>query len=266
MNLEGRTAIVTGASSGIGRATAIELARHGCNVAIAARRADRLAETASDCRRFPVDVFVRRTDVTAREECFALVGEVEQQFAPVDILVNNAGFALLDRIEDADIEDVRRMFETNVFGMFHCLQAQLPYMLARRRGTIVNVSSITGLMGTAGMGMYGATKFAVTGITEALRAEVIDRGIDVILVCPGTTESEFFMYADRDKIAAASRLIRGLEPEDVAKAIRKAIERGSQRRIVPFSAALYMKFKEMTPRPAHWLMRKVSALLERRKS
>lgn len=266
MRLEGRTAIITGASSGIGRATAIELARHGCNVAIAARRADRLADTASECRRFPVDVFVRRTDVTSRDDCFALIGEVEEQFAPVDILVNNAGFALLDPIENADVEDVRRMFETNVFGMFHCIQAQVPFMLARGRGTIVNMASIMGLMGTAGMGMYGATKFAVVGMTEALRNELIDRGISVILICPGTTETEFFLYAERGKIPAASRLIKGLRPEDVAKAIRKSIQRGSYRSIIPFSAALYMRFKEVTPRPAHWLMRRVSALLERRGS
>lgn len=266
MRLEGRTAIITGASSGIGRATAIELASRGCNVAIAARRADRLADTAVECRRHPVDVFVRRTDVTSREDCFALVEEVEEQFAPVDILVNNAGFALLDQIENADIEDVRRMVETNIFGLFHCIQAQLPYMLAREEGTIVNISSITGLMGYAGMGMYGATKFAVTGMTEALRDEVIDQGISVVLVCPGTTESEFFLYAERGKIPAASRLVKGLEPEDVARGICRAIERGTYRTIVPRAAALFMRFKELAPRTAHWLMRRVSAALERRGS
>lgn len=265
MKVHGSTAVVTGASSGIGRAIAIELASRGCNVAIAARRADRLSETATDCRQFPVDVFVRRTDVTSREDCFSLIEEVEAQFGPVDILVNNAGFALLDRIESADIEDVRRMFETNVFGMLHCIQAQLPFMLMRGRGTIVNISSITGLMGTAGMGMYGATKFAVTGMTEALRDEVLGRGLEVILVCPGTTESEFFLYAERGKIPAASRLVRGLDPEDVARATCYAIEKGSYRVIVPASARLYMRFKELAPRSAHWLMRKVSSVVERRK-
>lgn len=266
MKLKGRTAVVTGASSGIGRAIAIELARHGCNVAIAARRADRLADTASECRQFASDVFVRRTDVSVKEDCFAFIEEVEHQFAPVDILVNNAGFALLDRIEAADTDDVRRMVDTNIFGTLHCTQAQLPFMLARGRGTIVNMSSITGLMGNAGMGMYGATKYAVTGMTEALRDEVIDRGIDVVLICPGTTESEFFLYAERGKIPAASQLVKGLEPEDVARATRQAIERGTYRTIVPTSAAMYIRFKEIAPRSAHWLMRKVSAVLERRGS
>lgn len=266
MKLQNRTAVITGASSGIGKAIALELARNGCNVAIAARRADRLADTASECREHSVDVFVRRTDVTSRDDCFGLIEEVEEQFAPVDILINNAGFALLDRIESADIEDVRRMVETNIFGMFHCIQAQLPYMIGRGSGAIVNVSSIAGLMGYAGMGMYGATKFAVTGMTEALRDEVTDRGIEVLLVCPGTTESEFFLYAERGKIPAASRIVRGLAPEDVARATCRAIERGSYRTIVPRTAAAFIRFKELAPRPAHWLMRKVSAMLERRKS
>lgn len=266
MKLEGRTAVVTGASSGIGKAIALELARRGCHVALAARRADRLADTASECRRYPIDVFVRRTDVSSPDDCHGLIDEVEEQFAPVDILVNNAGFALLDRIDAADGEDARRMIETNFFGTFHCIQAQLPYMLSRGTGTIVNMSSITGLMGNAGMGMYGATKFAVTGMTEALRDEVIDRGINVVLICPGTTESEFFLYAERGKIPAASRLVRGLEPEDVARATCRAIERDSYRTIIPLTARLYIRFKEIAPRSAHWLMRKVSALLERRGS
>lgn len=266
MRLKGRTAIITGASSGIGRATAIELARNGCNVAIAARRADRLADTAAECRAFPVDVLVRRTDVTSREDCFGLVEEVENQFGPVDILINNAGFALLDHIENASEEDVRRMFETNVFGTLHCIQAQLPHMLARREGVILNVSSITGLMGYAGMGTYGATKFAVTGMSEALRDEVIDRGVKVLLVCPGTTESEFFLYAERSKIPAASRLVRPLEPEQVARAICRAIEAERYRTIMPLPALLLTRFKELAPRSAHWLTRKVSALLERRTS
>jgi uncharacterized protein len=266
VRLKGAGVLITGASSGIGRATAIELARAGCRVAVAARRADRLEETASRCREHGAEVLVRPTDVSRRDECFGLVTEVTSTFGSVDILVNNAGFALLDRIESADIDEVRRMIDTNLLGAFHCTQAVLPQMLERRDGTIVNVSSITGLMGYAGMGMYGATKFAMTGMTEALRDEVIDRGVRVILVCPGATSSEFFIHAEQNKIPAASRLVSRLAPEDVAKGIRKAIERERVRVIVPFAAHLYIRFKELAPRSAHYIMRKVSSALTRKGS
>jgi NADP-dependent 3-hydroxy acid dehydrogenase YdfG len=266
VRLRDAVVLITGASSGIGRATAIELARAGCRVALAARRVDRLEETASRCRESGGDVVVRPTDVARRDECFDLVAEVTSTFGNVDILINNAGFALLDPIESADIDDVRRMIETNLLGTLHCTQAVLPQMLERRHGAIVNVSSITGLMGYAGMGMYGATKFAMTGMTEALRDEVIDRGVRVILVCPGATSSEFFLHAEQEKIHAAARLVSRLGPEDVAKSIRKALERGTYRVIVPFAAHLYIRFKELAPRAAHYLMRRVSSAVTRKGS
>jgi NAD(P)-dependent dehydrogenase (short-subunit alcohol dehydrogenase family) len=134
VRLKGAVALVTGASSGIGRATAIELADAGCRVALAARRADRLEETAVRCREAGGEVLVRPTDVAKRQECFELVAEVTSMFGRVDILVNNAGFALLDRIESAHIDDVRRMIDTNLLGAFHCTQAVLPQMLERRDG------------------------------------------------------------------------------------------------------------------------------------
>ena len=137
-------------------------------------------------------------------------------------------------------------------------------MLARGEGTIVNVSSITGIMGFARMGGYCATKFAIIGMTEALRDEVLLRGVRVALVCPGTTETEFFVKAERGKMPGASRLILAVTPENVARAVCNAAEDGRYRRILPLFAMIYMRFKEFFPRLAHLLMRRVSALLERR--
>jgi short-subunit dehydrogenase len=118
-------------------------------------------------------------------------------------------------------------------------------------------------MGYARMGGYGATKFAVIGFTEALRNEVIGRGVRVALVCPGTTDTEFFTTAERGKMPGASRLIPAVKPERVARAIADAAEDGHYRRIVPAAAALYMRLKEIFPRLAHLLMRRVSAMLEK---
>jgi short-subunit dehydrogenase len=134
-----------------------------------------------------------------------------------------------------------------------------------RGGTIVNVASIAGIMGYARMGGYCATKFAVIGFSEALRDEVIGRGVRVQLVCPGTTETDFFVKAERGKMPGASRLILAVKPERVAHVVADAAEGGRFRRIVPWTAAVYMKFKELMPAAAHAMFRSASSLLERKR-
>jgi short-subunit dehydrogenase len=156
------------------------------------------------------------------------------------------------------------MMAVNYFGMVHCTQAALPGMLRREAGTIVNVASIAGMMGYAGMGGYGASKFAIVGFSEALRDEVMGRGVRVALVYPGTAETAFFVSAERGKMPAASRLIPAITAGRVARSICDAAEDGRYRRIVPLAAAIYMRFKELAPRLAHSLMRYVSAVLEKR--
>src|SRR5207253_8398817 len=134
-------------------------------------------------------------DVTSRDDCRRLIDAAGN----VDVLVNNAGFAVFDAIESAKPDDLQAMMQTNYFGAVWCTQAVLPQMLARRAGTIVNVASIAGIMGYARMGGYCATKFALIGFSESLRDEVLGRGVRVALVCPGTTETEFFVIAERGK-------------------------------------------------------------------
>ena len=260
MDLKGKTAVVTGASSGIGRAAALELARRGANVILAARSAEKLAAVADECRRLGVRAEVVTTDVTRRDDCVRLASTA----GAVDILVNNAGFAVFDPIESAHIDDLESMMHTNYFGAVNCTQAMLPGMLSRRSGTIVNVGSIAGLMGYARMGGYCATKFALVGFTEALRDEVIRRGVRVALVCPGTTETNFFVTAERKKMPGASRLMPAVRPEAVARAIADAAEDGPYRRVMPLLAAVYIKFKEIAPRLAHAVFRRVSSMLEPR--
>ncbi len=260
MKIKGKTVVITGASSGIGRAAAIEFARRGANVVLAARRTAQLDETAGACRRFGVSATAIGTDVTKRADCVALIAKAGN----VDVLVNNAGFATFDTIESAQAEDFEAMMNTNYLGTVHCTQAVLPQMLTRQRGAIVIVSSIAGLMGYARMGGYCATKFALVGFAEALRDEVMSRGLQVALVCPGTTDTEFFVKAERGKIPGASRLIITLSPERVARAICDSAEDGRYRRIVPFGAAAFMRLKEFFPRLAHALFRRVSSVMERR--
>jgi short-subunit dehydrogenase len=183
---------------------------------------------------------------------------------PPDVLINVAGYAVLDLIEDANPETLHDMMDTNYFGALWCIKAALPAMLERGNGSIINLASITGIMGVSRMGGYGATKGAMITLTEALRDEVIGRGINVSLVCPATTETEFFVRAEHDKVPAASRLLPSLTAEQVARAICDAAESGRYRSILPWHAAFYMRFKELFPRLAHLLMRSVSSLLEHR--
>lgn len=266
MELKGKIAVITGASSGIGRATAIALARKGCSVVLAARRREELEATAAACRQFGVRAEPIVTDVTDPRACSSLIDRAISTFGAVDLLVNNAGFAIFDPIVSARREDLHAMMETNFFGTVYCTQAVLPHMIERGSGAIVNVASIVGLMGYGMMGFYSSTKFAMVGFSESLRAEVGRQGVEVSLVCPGTTETDFFQSAERGKIPGASRLVPGIKPETVAEAIVRAAERGSYRKIVPSAAHLYIRFKEIFPRTAHMVMTRVSALIEKKGS
>jgi short-subunit dehydrogenase len=256
--LRGKTVVITGASSGIGRAAAIELARRGADVVLAARRREKLEEVAAACRALGVKATAIVTDVTVRDDCERLIAAVPR----VDILVSNAGFGIYDPIETAAARDLESMMQTNYFGAVYCTKAVLPQMLERREGTIVLVSSITGIMGYASMGGYCASKFALNGFAEALRSEVIGRGVRVSMVCPATTDTDFFVTAERDKMPGASRMMLAMKPEKVARAICDAAEDGRYRRILPLFAHVYMRFKEIFPRAAHVVMRRVSALME----
>lgn len=261
--LRGKVAVITGASSGIGRSTALEFARNGASVAVAARRREELEAVAAECRALGVRAVAIPTDVSSHDSASRLIAAVENELGPVDILVNNAGFAIFDGIENARPEDVEAMMQTNYFGTVYCTQAALSSMLKRRSGTIVNVVSIAGLMGFFRMGAYGASKFAMIGFSESLRDEVIGRGVRVAMVCPGTVETDFFKLAERGKMPAANRLILGISPERVARAVRRAAERGNYRIILPWSAAIFIKLKEMFPRSMHFLMRNVSRMIHR---
>lgn len=252
---------MTGASSGIGRAVAVELARRGAGLVIAARRAELLETVAAECRALGAACTPVVADVTHREDCARLIAAAPR----VDILVNNAGFAVFDAIETARPDDLESMMQTNYFGAVWCTQAALPRMLERGAGTIVNVASIAGMMGYARMGGYCATKFAMIGFTEALRDEVVGRGVNVMLVCPGTTNTAFFVKAERGKMPGASRLILAVKPERVARVVADAAEGGRAVRVVPWTAAVYMKFKALMPGLAHAMFRRASALLEKKR-
>ena len=261
VTLRGAKVVITGASSGIGRATAEAFAAAGADLVLAARRRSELEDVAKHCTDMGVSAYAVVTDVSDPDSCRSMIAEATRLLGSIDVLVNNAGFALYDRVESAEVDELRQMMDTNYFGALHCTQAVLPGMLERRKGSIIFVSSITGIMGFSAMGGYSATKFAMNGLAEALRDEVWDRGIRISIICPGTTNTEFFAKADRDKQPAASRMILAMRPEQVARAIVRAAQSGRYRTILPLTAMVFMRLKELMPRTAHFLMRRVSSLL-----
>lgn len=259
-----RVIIVTGASSGIGRATAIELAAPDVRLSLVARRSELLDEVATLCRARGAECLVIPEDVSDPLAGRRVADQTHAAFGRIDVLVNAAGFAILGALQDADEGDLRRMMDTNYFGTVGCTLAVVPTMIEQKSGTIVNVGSITGIMGVARLGGYSATKFAITGFTESLRNDLLDHGIRVSLICPGTTRTAFFESAEESLLPGADRLNPRLTAEQVARAIRRTIRRGTPRVILPWTGLLFMRFKEIFPRSAHFLMRTTSKLIERK--
>ncbi len=184
-----RTAIITGASSGIGESTARLLAREGYNVALAARRVDRLEKLAAEIGE---NSFAVPTDVTDPGACAALVARTVECFGALDVLINNAGLGLYAPIAEGDPEDWRKMFEVNVLGTLYTTRAAIRHMLERGSGDIVFISSVAGrrVPNTYGI-VYAATKHAITAIAEGLRMDVSAKGIRVMTIEPGLVRTEF---------------------------------------------------------------------------
>jgi len=194
--LHGSVAIVTGASAGIGRATALGLAAQGANVVASARRADRLAALAGEAAQLPGAVIPAASDVAVEADRERLVRETLERFGRIDILINNAGFGYASPIETTPLQQIRANFETNLFGAVDLMQRVIPSMRQQRRGTIVNVSSVAGVIARPLSAIYDSTKHAMEAISTGIRREVSGFGIKVIVIQPGFVETEFKAVSD----------------------------------------------------------------------
>jgi NADP-dependent 3-hydroxy acid dehydrogenase YdfG len=222
LTLAGKTVVVTGASSGIGAATARLLAQQKCNVVLAARREDRLKGLATELGEGALAV---PTDVTDPAACQALVSRAIGDFGSLDILVANAGLGLYGSFAEGEPEDWRRMFEVNVLGVLYVTRAAVRHMLGRGSGDVVFISSLAGRRVPRADGtVYAATKHALTAVAEGLRMDVHDRGIRVIKVEPGLVRTEFpeSSYPSAREYYA-QRAYSPLEAEDIAQAVLYAI-------------------------------------------
>jgi short-subunit dehydrogenase len=193
VRLKDAVVVVTGASSGIGEATALAFARKGARLALGARRLDRLNAVAKRClERGSPDVSVRRLDVGQSADARAFVAAALRDHERIDILVNNAGVGWMGRLHEMPEEKVDELVATNLKGVITTTQAALPPMLERRSGVIINVSSIVGFRASPYSAVYSATKHAIVGLSHALRGELSGTGVKVCVVYPGVTKTEFF--------------------------------------------------------------------------
>ena len=220
-------AVITGASAGIGRATAVRFAREGADLVLAARSRERLERLAERLeQRFGVRALAVPCDVREGEQVEALAEAAIAAFGRIDVLVNNAGQGLYGRVEDTPAEAFRDLLETNVLGPHHAIRAVLPHMRRQGSGHIVNVGSVVGKRGWPYHGAYAASKFALTGLTQALRGELAGSGVSVSLVLPASTDTEFFANAPTHSPEYVPAPLGPVQtPGAVARAIVRSVRR-----------------------------------------
>jgi NAD(P)-dependent dehydrogenase (short-subunit alcohol dehydrogenase family) len=271
-NLTGRTVLVTGAGSGIGRETALLAARRGANLVICDVDAAGLSEVERSARGQGRGVLARKVDVADRDQMREFADAVHAEAGPVDLLVNNAGVGLAARFLDTEPEDWDWIISINVMGVVHGCHFFVPPMVARGAGGhVANVSSMAGYHASPALAAYSATKFAVLGLSEALREELRPHGIGVTAICPGvintpiTRSARARGAADDPKIR--ERMVslyerRNYGPDRVALNILKAVERN--RSVAPIAPEAWVAYaiKRVSPRLAGWAARRMASAAE----
>lgn len=229
-----KTWFITGCSTGFGRVLTEELLKTDANIVATARNPASLSDIKSE------RLLVLPLDVTKGETILPAVTAAKEKFSGIDVLVNNAGYGMMGAMEESRLEDTRRMFETNVFGLIQVTQAVLPLMRAQKSGYIINMSSAAGMTATAGFAMYNGTKFAVEGISEAMALEVAHMGIKVTLIEPGPFRTDFLSRSldtqppIADYAASVGRTreafgaMNGNQPGDPVKAAQIIIDLATQ--------------------------------------
>ena len=222
--LKNKTALITGASAGIGKATAYAFAKEGCNLVLIARRLERLEEIKNNLEKeYGVKVYIDKVDVSNFSDCKRFFDNIPEQFKSLDILVNNAGLAFgMEKLIEKPIEDIDKMIDVNVKGFIYITNLFVPLMVKKGTGTIVNVGSIAGREVYPGGNVYCATKHAVKALSNALRIELVDTPIRVIEIAPGLVETEFSIVrfkGDKEKADNVYKGLTPLYPEDIADLI-----------------------------------------------
>ncbi len=251
MNSKDKVVIITGASSGIGKALAYEYASRGANVMLAARQYGTLCEIAQDLEtKFGIKAVALQCDVSREDECASLVKQTLNTFKKIDVLINNAGITMRALFKDVELSVLRSVMDVNYWGAVYCCKYALPELL-KRHGTIVGVSSIAGIKGLPSRTGYSASKFAMNGFLDALRTENLKTGLNVMLACPGFTTSNIRNVAlDKDGNQQGESTLdedKMMTAEEVAKQIADGVEKHSRTLIMTGQGKLTVLLSKFLP-------------------
>ena len=241
MNFKNKVVLITGGSSGIGRASAIEFAKNGATLILVARNQTKLDKIANDLKKFNVPVLTFECDISKKSEVEKMAKTILNKYDSVDVLVNNAGFAIYGSVSKLSIEEIESQMETNYFGMIYCVKNFLPSMINKKSGHIVNVASVAGSFGLPGIASYCASKFAMLGFSEGLKHELKGTGVGITVVSPIMVRTNFFDHPSFKKMPKYSPT--SLSPETVAKTVLRASSSPRLEIIVPsfVRGAVWMK-------------------------
>ena len=258
-SFRGRTVLVTGASSGIGRETALAFAAAGANVVLVARRASVLAKVAAESRKLGAATLVAAADVTQAASVASAFRKAVKRFGGVDVVVNNAGIMIPSQVVDLRAADLQRMLDVNLIGALHVMQEAVQVMRRQGRGHIVNVGSLAGRRGFSPLGGYCATKFALVGLTEALRTELVGERVGVSLVLPGVIDTPMASAAQHDPETAGTwPEALTMPPSWVVWSIFLAIRFRLAEIAVPPGSALIEKLAALAPGTTDSLLRRAT--------
>ena len=246
MNFKDKVIVITGASSGIGEASAEEFAKRGANIVLVARRKDKLEKVEKSLTKYPVKILSVICDVSEKEQVKQMVEKVLETFPQVDVLVNNAGFVIYGKVEELSIEDVESQMQTNYFGTIYCTKLFLPHFLKQNSGHIVNVASVGGSFGVPGIATYCATKFALLGFSEGLHHELHETNVGVTVVSPIMVRTNLFDHPSFKNFTKHATGI-SLSAETVAKAVLKAADSPRLEIVVPSVVRIGIWFKQTFP-------------------
>lgn len=253
--LQDNVVVITGASSGIGRASALEFARHGCKLLLAARREEDLEEVACLCREEGGEAHPCPTDVSHEEEVHRLAEAALARYGRIDVWVNNAGVTAFGKLTEIPAHEHRRVFETNVFGAIYGAQAVIPVFRRQQRGTLINVSSTLGRIGQPYVPSYSMSKFALRGLSECLRVELANEpDIHVCTLLPYTVDTQHFQSGANAVGGKAYALPPMQSTEKVARALVDLARRPRRERLVPGITALGLAFHSLLPNATERLL------------
>ncbi|MFI5221353.1 MAG: SDR family oxidoreductase [Bacteroidia bacterium] len=265
VNINNKVVLITGASSGIGEATAYEFAKHSCKLVLAARNTEKLEAVKKKCESIGSQCLIVKCDVSIEDDCKNLIQSAVNKFNTINILINNAGISMRALFSELDLTVLKQLMDTNFWGMVYCTKYAMPYLL-KEKGSVIGVSSVAGLKGLPGRTGYSASKFAMNGFLESLRIENLKTGLHVGIICPGYTSSNIRNSAlNKDGNAQAETPFdenKLMPAEKVAQEILKMIGQRKAEVVLTLQGKLTKLINKFFPR---WLDKMVYDMVRKEK-